>query len=71
MSVADIYVPVIDRHEMRFDAFVIQEPRQPSVLRHGGGCEIRLQLAGELLLKPFNHVLVEVRNAPERVYVIR
>ena len=56
---------------MRFDALVIEEPRQPSVLRHGSGCGIRLQLAGELLLKPFNQVLVEVCSAPEHVYVTR
>src|SRR3990170_610976 len=70
-SICHVDVPILDRHEVWQGALVIEEPWQPGGLRDWRGCEIRLQLAGELLLQPLDQVVVEPCDAPEHVYVIR
>lgn len=68
--VSNIHVSVFDSHEMRLGAFVIEEAREPGVLRDGRGFGIRLKLARQLFLQPFDRVAIEACDAPEDVHVI-
>src|SRR4051812_13489433 len=70
-SVPRLYIAVIDRHEMRLRALVIEVAGQSRGLRHRRRREIRFQFAGELLLQALDQVPVEPRDPPENVDMIR
>src|SRR4029453_16712303 len=56
---------------MRLLALVVEEAWQARVLRDRGRGRISSELACELLLQPFDRVVIEANDTPEQVDVIR